>query len=127
MTWAPDLDWQANLDRLLAERGQADWPGGEPPRAMRSGLLQAVVSRDLLPPEEQPRWHISLAHKDRIPVWEELAACAHELRPGVPFALGVPPRSWWINVHPHVLHLWELRDWPLIEQWKAERRGDRPT
>lgn len=109
MTWVPDLDWQANLDRLLAERGQADWPGGEPPRAMRSG------------------WHIALAHRDRIPVWEELAACAHDLRPGVPFALGVPPRSWWINVHPHVLHLWELRDWPLIEQWKAERRGDRPT
>ena len=25
------------------------------------------------------------------------------------------------------LHLWELRDWPLIEQWKSERRGDRPT
>lgn len=122
--WAPDPEWQANLDRLITEHGE--WQG-ESPKAMRNGLLQAVVSRDELQGEEQARWHISLAHADRVPTWEELTACGHDLRPGVPFAVGIPPKSWWINVHPNVLHLWELRDWPLIKQWKAERRGDRPT
>jgi hypothetical protein len=39
----------------------------------------------------------------------------------------VPPRSWWINVHPHVLHLYEIKDMALTAQWRAEARGDRPT
>jgi hypothetical protein len=78
------------------------------------------------------RWHISLRYGEegldgRIPTWEELVIACHDLRPGVPFALGIPPRSWWLNVHPHVLHLWELADGPLIAQWRAERQADRPT
>jgi hypothetical protein len=51
----------------------------------------------------------------------------HALRPGVPFVLGIPPRSWWMNIHPHVLHAWETRDWLLIDQWRANRRGDAPS
>ena len=41
--------------------------------------------------------------------------------------LGIPPRSFWLNVHPDVLHLWEIRDEALLAQWKAERQGQRPT
>jgi hypothetical protein len=78
------------------------------------------------------RWHISLRVGDpgrngRIPTWEECVNTAHELRPGVPFVLGIPPRSWWMNVHPHVLHLVETLDEPLIEEWKSNRQGHRPT
>lgn len=77
--------------------------------------------------EPDPRWHLSIAADDKVPTWDAVAAIAHELRPGVPFALGVPPKSWWINVHPGTLHLWELRDQNLLDQWRAERRGDTPT
>ena len=95
----------------------------------RNGLT-ALVGRE--PVGGEMRWHISLRYGDigkdgRIPTWEELVEAAHELRPGVVFAIGVPPRSWWINVHPNVLHLHEIRDEALVAQWRAERSGQRPT
>lgn len=52
---------------------------------------------------------------------------AHDLRPGVPFCMGVPPRLWWMNVHPNVLHLWETRDDGLIEEWRANAQGHAPS
>ena len=103
------------------------------PRAYQhSNGLTALVGRESLDGEELERWHVSVRYGDlgvdgRVPSWEELVDVAHELRPGIPFAIGIPPRSWWINVHPHVLHLWELRDPALIEQWRFEGRGDRPS
>ena len=66
----------------------------------------------------------------RIPTWEEVVATAHELRPGIPFVIGIPPRSWWMNIHPHVLHLYETRDPHLVQAWRdqhdsLEERGIR--
>lgn len=96
------------------------------PSDMRREVLHALVSRDGIA-NDVYRWHISVSGPGRVPTWDELANAAHELRPGVAFAAGVPPRSWWINVHEHVLHLWELDDPPLLDQWRSERRGDEPT
>jgi len=73
------------------------------------------------------RWHISLQGPGRIPTWDELVEAAHKLRPGVPFVIGVPPRSLWMNVHPHVLHLWETADAALLEEWRTNTRGDAPS
>ena len=93
----------------------------------------ALVGREPVA-ENDWRWHISLRYGDpgrdgRIPSWEELVQTAHELRPGVVFVVPVPPRSWWVNVHQHVLHLYETRDAQLVEQFRRESHvgGDRPT
>lgn len=104
---------------------QLPWQG-ERPTGWRRGLLSAIVSRDEIAPSDL-RWHVSVAHRDRVPSWEELSRSVHELRPGICFAVGIPPRSWWINVHEHVLHAYEMRDGALIDQWRFEGRGDRPT
>ena len=82
--------------------------------------------------KEDWRWHLSVRYGDpgldgRIPTWEELVSTAHELRPGVPFVVGIPPRSWWMSVHPHVLHIVETKDQAMVEMWKKNQRGDRPT
>jgi hypothetical protein len=129
--WRRDADWKREIKRTVGDAGpQGDF------ECWRRGKLQAIVSRDdiaernnvlfggLIP---DPRWHISLAHADRVPSWEELSRAGHELRPGVTFVVGVPPRSWWINVHPNVLHLYELKDQNLEDQWRFERRGDART
>jgi hypothetical protein len=84
------------------------------------------------PVGDDMRWHLSVRYGDpgvngRVPGWDELVQAAHELRPGVVFVVGIPPRSWWINVHPHVLHLYESRDEPLVAAWRDEARGDAPT
>jgi hypothetical protein len=105
--------------------------GLEPPLAFAHGQLFALVSRDEIAAADW-RWHISVRYGElgdngRVPLWDELVETGHALRPGVPFVVGVPPRSWWINVHPHVLHLYETRDANLVEQWRSERKGDRPS
>jgi hypothetical protein len=101
------------------------------PHAYERGPLFALVSRDLVA-KGDARWHVSVRYGEpgangRVPTWDELVDAGHALRPGVAFVVGVPPRSWWINVHPHVLHLWETRDPHLTSMWRDERRGDRPS
>lgn len=73
------------------------------------------------------RWHVSVAGESNVPRWSHLVAIGHEVRPGVCFCVGVPPRSHWMSVHPHCLHLWELRDENLTDQWMAERTGAVPS
>jgi hypothetical protein len=123
-------------DSKWTERGQTDefldfWrrnagSGVHPPRIYELGDLIALVGHEPVD-KGDPRWHISVRAKDRVPSWEELVFAAHSLRPGVVFVLGVPPRSWWMNVHPFVLHLWETNDVKLIGQWRFEARGDAPS
>jgi hypothetical protein len=93
--------------------------------------LTAMVGREPVADGDW-RWHISVRYGDpgrngRVPTWDELVTAAHELRPGVVFVVGIPPRSWWMNVHPHVLHLHETTDSHLVAQWRNEARGDQPT
>src|SRR4051812_49234175 len=102
-----------------------DQMGGEPmpkPYWNPNGLTALVAREEWVTSDF--RWHISVRYGDpgvngRIPTWEEMVQTAHELRPGIVFVIGIPPRSWWMSVHPHVLHLMETKDEVLIEQFKA--------
>lgn len=73
------------------------------------------------------RWHVSVAGECAVPAWEHLVAIAHSLRPGVVFTVPMPPPSWWVNIAEHCLHVWELQDEHLVEQWRRESRGDAPS
>lgn len=102
-----------------------------PPRAFehRDGR-HALVGREFAggdPRTGDLRWHVSVRHDRRMPTWGELVDTAHELRPGVVFCIGVPPRSWWMNVHPNVLHLWETHDGLLIQEYRVNATGQVPT
>jgi hypothetical protein len=101
---------------------------------MHPNGLVAFVGREPYGPYDDPdvRWHISVRYGDpgangRTPTWDELVQAAHELRPGVCFVIGIPPRSWWMNHHPHVLHLCETRDEPLIQSFRENATGQVPT
>lgn len=91
----------------------------------------ALVSRDQISRQHKAladfRWHISISGDDDVPPWDAMVAIAHKIRPGVPFVIGVPPESWWLNIHPHVLHLWEVKDEALLTQWKGESMGHAPS
>jgi hypothetical protein len=103
-----------------------------PPRRYvheRNGL-SVIITRDDLSldydDESDPRWHLSMVGPSRVPTWNEMSNACHALRPGVPFVMGIPPRSWWINVHDDCLHAWEVKDPNLTDQWRAERQGHAP-
>ena len=109
-------------------------PDVDPPRGFQNpNHLTAMVGREPVDQNNEDwRWHISVRFGDpgidgRVPTWDELVDVAHELRPGVCFAIGIPPRSWWMNVHPDVLHLYEMKDEALVSQWREQRMGQTPT
>ncbi len=52
--------------------------------------------------------HMSLSHPSRLPTWRELVE-AKELFLGDRYAYQVlPPRDKYVNIHPHVLHLFAV-------------------
>lgn len=130
-------NWQmVTLPDEFLELWREQQPDVTPPRWYRhpNGLTAAIGREPYGHDYDDPdmRWHISVRYGDpgingRVPTWEEIVQTAHELRPGVPFVVGVPPRSWWMNVHPDVLHLVETRDAALIASWRDASRGDLVT
>ena len=94
-----------------------------------SEQLTAFLGREYCGGREKDplRWHLSIKGDQRPPTWEQVAGAAHEIRPGIHFVLMVPPKSWWMNVAPTVLHLWETADQALVEEARANRMGHRPT
>lgn len=79
-------------------------------RAFVRGRLAVLASIDRA--ADGTEWtHVSLSHRDRIPLYEELAK-AKELfigkeREAVQL---FPPASEHVNHHPHTLHLWSRVD-----------------
>lgn len=129
-------NWQmVDAPAAFLEMWAKNSPGVDPPRAYQHpNGLTAFIGREPYGPYDDPdvRWHISVRYGNpgengRIPTWEEVVQTAHELRPGVVFVVGVPPRSWWLNVHPHVLHLVETRDEPLIESFRGQALAHAPS
>lgn len=114
-----------DADPSFTAMWEAANPGVESPRCYHHPRgLTALMGREPIA-RDDTRWHISVRYGDpgengRIPTWDELVATAHELRPGVAFSVGIPPRSWWLNHHPHVLHLYETRDPHLLAQFRHE-------
>lgn len=55
------------------------------------------------------RWHMSVAHPVRYPMWEELKYFRYKYVPDdVTMGLLFPPLSEYVNVHPNCFHLWEI-------------------
>lgn len=90
--------------------------------AYRMGKLTVFCGPEAAAGES--RWHLSVAHPDRLPEWEEIKYLRRRLLPEDKFfCLPWPPEEFWLNVHNYCLHLWEIRDPWLIEQMKADGSG----
>ena len=70
---------------------------------------------------EMGRWHLSVSHRDRVPTWGELGRARDALLPPDAWLMiAHPPRKYWLNYDPRVLHMWEFRDYGLIRQFMVE-------
>lgn len=64
-----------------------------------------------LPPDELMLWHMSIAHIDRYPTWDEIADARYRLCPEeITMAMLLPPPGEYVNEHPHCFHLWQVDD-----------------
>lgn len=95
--------------------------------SLRGRRYCVIMAHEVVDTGDVKRWHISIsdeAHRQEgshdVPVWRDFVTIVHQLRPGVPFVLGIPPRNMWMNKNPNVLHAWETRDRALIEHWRMQ-------
>jgi hypothetical protein len=94
-------------------------------RNLRSGSLGSCK---VVAAEENGRWHLSISHAWRLPTWDELNAARDALIPAdVWLCQPMPPKAFWLNLHPYCLHLWEVRDRTLLLQWAGEGSEEDPA
>jgi hypothetical protein len=62
------------------------------------------------------RHHLSIAHPNRYPTWDEIKEARDYLLPiGKWFIMLLPPPRHYINDHKNCFHLWEMQDSKLKE------------
>lgn len=60
---------------------------------------------------EDGRWHISIAHPDRYPTWDEIKDARYQFVPDeIHMVMPLPPERFYLNVHRNAFHLWELQE-----------------
>jgi len=86
-------------------------------KAYLAGRLSLILSTD------NGRLHMSIAHQDRYPTWDEIKEAREFFLPlSKHFAMGFPRPDAYVNTHENCFHLWELlpeRDEDLI--WTFEQ------
>ena len=59
--------------------------------------------------EEMGLLHMSLSHPHRQPTWDEIKEVRYALLPDEKtFAVLLPPKSQYVNLHENCFHLWEV-------------------
>lgn len=89
------------------------------PASTVTDLQLAMLGRcQIIAAQEDGRWHLSISHPFRLPTWGEINAARDALIPaGIWLCQPMPPKEFWVNVHRFCLHLWEIHDRHLLEQW----------
>jgi hypothetical protein len=81
-------------------------PGVEPgARVYRRGECAVIVGRH----PSSGWWHLSISTKTRLPSWEEVRDARYSLLPDrLTFAMLLPPRDEYLNVHDYTFHLHQI-------------------
>ena len=88
---------------FLSDSGCSVIVAYEPAKAAPQGIW--------LPPHERLIFHLSIAHGDRYPTWDEVADARYKLIPeDVTMAMLLPPPGEYVNRHEHCFHLWQIDD-----------------
>lgn len=95
-------------NRTWKSRGTIDLPDGVTGEIFEANRLRAIVSRD----GPDGYWHLSVSKWNGMyPNWDEIADARYDLLPhDIDVGLVLPPPKDYINHHPGVLQLTEIRD-----------------
>lgn len=82
---------------------------------MEHGASRRSVIVSVAVEEDARRWlHLSVAHPERMPTWEDLVDVKELFIGRRAYAFQViPPRSRYVNLHPFCLHLFHCLDEPM--------------
>lgn len=80
------------------------FPPHTPYKTYALGECSVIVSHDL-----GEKWHLSIAHHERYPHWDEIAEARYRLLPpDVTMAILLPPEEQWINLHKNCFQMHQI-------------------
>jgi hypothetical protein len=92
----PDCDVQPKLplkEMSVPNEVRCGFPQGTICRIYRLGECSVIVTLD-----NGRDWHLSIAHRERYPTWDEIAQARYRCLPdGVWMAMYFPPREHYVN------------------------------
>lgn len=95
----------------------------------RIGNTAAIVTRENVAAVTDPaadfRWHLSLAHPERRPTWEEFEIGMKLLPDDQHYGMAFP-HSGYAPKNAQAIDIWELHDGALTERWEYDSVVDRP-
>lgn len=109
--WATDVPWvNAALPAAVPEGFRLVAAGADGVALVAWGYLRVIVSGAV--EGDGRRWlHLSASTPARVPHWDELVGLKEALLGAESNAVMlIPPRSRWVNIHPHCLHAWVCLD-----------------
>ena len=60
--------------------------------------------------------HLSVSHPIRYPTWDEIKMVRERFLPeDRAYAMYLPPKNEFVNVHPNCFHLWLVYDWADVQ------------
>ena len=64
--------------------------------------------------------HLSISHKHRLPQWDEIKNMRGKFGdPNKFYAIVLPPKQYYVNVHKFCMHVWEVKSEQEINTWKG--------
>ena len=64
--------------------------------------------------------HISLSHPSRLPTWEEVKEVREKVGdPKKFYVMVLPPKEYYVNLHPYCFHLWEVTSEKETNIWRG--------
>lgn len=104
-TKAPIVFWPKEMPPQLA----AVMPLGQ--RHVSNTGCNVLVNIEPLGPNGENEYHLSISHQARYPTWDEIAEARYKFLPdALTFAMVLPPKGEYVNVHENTFHLHELHD-----------------
>lgn len=74
-------------------------------KVYKMGKVSIIVS----PPYEGLGWHLSIAHPEHYPTWDEIAEARYKLIPDDhEMVMCLPPKADYVNIHDYCFHLHEI-------------------
>jgi hypothetical protein len=105
-----ETGWKRDRSHLtLAYERQLEDAGADHVAIWHQRKLTVIVAREPLGPNGALRWHLSISHPERYPSYDEIAAARYGLIPDRAYMVMIlPPRSAYVNLHQHTMHLHEV-------------------
>lgn len=80
-------------------------------RYVSSTGCNVITNVEPIGPNGEKEHHLSISHPARYPTWDEIAEARYKFLPdALTFALYLPPKAEYVNLHPNCFHLHEVHD-----------------